>query len=134
MSEIRDADIKKHYDATISLTATYDISVYATKSGYANSDIATATLCWIDLQPRTEGISDGIADTPANAVLIQSQGGTITVQGCEEGEQVSVYGINGTQAGTSISQNGAAIVNTSLQPGSITIVKIGDNSVKVVMK
>ena len=134
VSEIRDADIKKHYDATISLTATYDISVYATKSGYANSDIATATLCWIDLQPRTEGISDGIADTPANAVLIQSQGGTITVQGCEEGEQVSVYGINGIQAGTSISQNGAAIVNTNLQPGSIAIVKIGNKSVKVVMK
>ena len=134
VSEIRDADIKKRNETNIWLNATYRISVYATKSGYTNSDIATATLCWIDQQPRTEGITDGVANIPANAVLIQSQGGTITVQGCDEGEQVSVYGINDTQAGTSISQNGAAIVNTSLQPGSITIVKIGENSVKVVMK
>ena len=109
-------------------------SVYATKSGYENSETATATLCWIDATPQTEGISDGIANIPANAVLIQSEGGTIKVQGCNEGEQVSVYGINGTQAGSSFSQNGAAIVNTNLQPGSIAIVKVGEKSIKVVMK
>ena len=134
VTEITDSDIKKHYDATIQLTATYTISVYATKSGYDNSDVATATLCWIDASPKTEGISDGIANIPANAVLIQSEGGTIKVQGCNEGEQVSVYGINGTQAGSSFSQNGAAIVNTNLQPGSIAIVKVGEKSIKVVMK
>ncbi len=134
VTDITDADIKKHYDATISLTATYYISVYATKSGYDNSETATATLCWIDASPKTEGITNGVANIPANAVLIQSAGGTITVQGCDEGEQVSVYGINGTQAGQSISQNGAAIVNTNLQPGSIAIVKIGQKSVKVVIK
>ena len=134
VTDITNADIKKHYDATITLTATYNISVYATKSGYDNSDVATATLCWIDQTPKTEGITNGVANIPANAVLIQSEGGTITVQGCDEGEQVSVYGINGTQAGTTFSQNGAAIVNTSLQPGSIAIVKIGQKSVKVVIK
>ena len=134
VTDITNVDIKKHYDATISLTATYNISVYATKSGYDNSDVTTATLCWIDQTPKTEGITNGVANIPANAVLIQSAGGTITVQGCDEGEQVSVYGINGTQAGTSISQNGAAIVNTNLQPGSIAIVKIGQKSVKVVIK
>ena len=134
VTDITNADIKKHYDATISLTATYNISVYATKSGYDNSDVATATLCWIDQTPKTEGITNGVANIPANAVLIQSEGGTIKVQGCDEGEQVSVYSINGTQAGTSISQNGAAIVNTNLQPGSIAIVKIGQKSVKVVVK
>jgi hypothetical protein len=134
VTEITDTDIKKHYDSTIQLTATYTISVYATKAGYDNSDVATATLCWIDATPQTEGISDGIANIPANAVLIQSEGGTIKVQGCNEGEQVSVYGINGTQAGSSFSQNGAAIVNTNLQPGSIAIVKVGEKSIKVVMK
>ena len=134
VSEIRDADIGKSNDKDIWLRATYKISVYATKSGYTNSDIAKATLCWIDQQPKTEGITDGVTNIPANAVLIQSQGGTITVQGCDEGERVSVYDINDTQTGSSISQNGAAIVNTNLQPGSIAIVKIGDKSVKVVMK
>jgi len=41
VTDIADADIKKHYDATISLTATYTISVYAMKTGYDNSETAT---------------------------------------------------------------------------------------------
>lgn len=134
VTDITDADIKKHYDATISLTATYTISVYATKSGYDNSETATATLCWIDQQPKTEGITNGIANIPAQAVLIQSEEGSIKVQGVDEGTQVSVYGINGTEAGKAISRNGCATVNTNLQTGSVAIVKIGEKSVKVIVK
>ena len=81
-----------------------------------------------------EGITNGIANIPAQAVLIQSEGGSIKVQGVDEGTQVNVYGINGTQAGSAISQSGAATINTNLQPGSIAIVKIGQKSVKVVIK
>jgi hypothetical protein len=81
-----------------------------------------------------EGITNGIANIPAQAVLIQSEGGSIKVQGIDEGTQVNVYGINGTQAGSAISQSGAATINTNLQPGSIAIVKIGQKSVKVVIK
>jgi len=81
-----------------------------------------------------EGITNGIANIPANAVLIQSEGGSIKVQGVDEGTQVNVYGINGTQAGSAISQSGAATINTNLQPGSIAIVKIGQKSVKVAIK
>jgi hypothetical protein len=134
VTDITDADIKKHYDATISLTATYNISVYAAKAGYENSETATATLCWIDQQPKTEGITNGIANIPAQTVLIQSEGGSIKVQGVDEGTQVNVYGINGSQAGSAISQGGAATINTNLQPGSVAIVKIGRKSVKVVIK
>ena len=134
VTDITDADIKKHYDATISLTATYTISVYATKSGYDNSETTTATLCWIDQQPKTEGITNGIANIPAQAVLIQSEGGSIKVQGVDEGTQVNVYSINGTQAGSAISQNGQAVVATNLQAGSVAIVKIGQKSIKVVIK
>ncbi len=75
-----------------------------------------------------------MASIPANAVLIQSEGSTIKVQGCDEGERVSVYCINGTQAGSAVSQNGTATVYTNLQPGSIAIVKVGQKSVKVIMK
>ena len=131
---ITDTDIKAGSGNEVQLTATYNISVYAMKSGYDNSDVATATLCWIDQQPQTEGITNGVANIRANAVLTQSEGGIIKVQGCDEGEQVSVYSINGSQAGSSVSQNGAASVNTNLQTGSIAIVKIGEKSVKVVVK
>ena len=131
---ITDTDIKAGSGNEVQLGVTYNISVYATKSGYDNSETATATLCWIDQQPKTEGITNGIANIPANAVLIQSEGGSIKVQGVDEGAQVNVYGINGTQAGSAISQSGAATINTNLQPGSIAIVKIGQKSVKVVIK
>ncbi len=120
---ITDTDIKAGSGNEVQLGVTYTISVYAAKAGYENSETATATLCWIDQQPKTEGITNGIANIPANAVLIQSEGGSIKVQGVDEGTQVNVYGINGTQAGSAISQSGAATINTNLQPGSIAIVK-----------
>jgi hypothetical protein len=131
---ITDTDIKAGSGNEVQLGVTYNISVYATKFGYENSETATATLCWIDQQPKTEGITNGIANIPAQAVLIQSEGGSIKVQGVDEGTQVNVYGVNGTQAGSAISQSGAATINTNLKPGSIAIVKIGQKSVKVVIK
>ena len=131
---ITDTDIKAGSGNEVQLGVTYNISVYAAKAGYENSETATATLCWIDQQPQTEGINNGIANVAAQAVLIQSEGGSIKVQGVDEGTQVYVYGINGTQAGSAISQSGAATINTNLQPGSVAIVKIGQKSVKVVIK
>ena len=131
---ITDTDIKAGSGNEVQLGVTYNISVYATKSGYENSETATATLCWIDQQPKTEGITNGIANIPAQAVLIQSEGGSIKVQGVDEGTQVNVYSINGTQAGSAISQNGQAVVATNLQAGSVAIVKIGQKSIKVAMK
>ena len=134
VSEITDTDIKKHYDATISLTATYNISVYAKKTGYDNSDIATATLCWIDKDPTTEGITDGVAQIPSNAVLIQNEGGTLIIQGADDGTQISIYDIDGAKKGAAIIKNGTATINTSLQSGSVAIIKIGEKSVKIIVK
>jgi hypothetical protein len=37
-------------------------------------------------------------------------------------------------AGEAVSRNGYATVNTNLQPGSVAIIKVGDRSVKVVVK
>ena len=75
-----------------------------------------------------------ISQVPAQAVLIQSDGGLLTVQGLDDGTEVNVYGVNGTEAGAAISRNGQAQVNTHLSPGSVAIVKIGEKSVKVVIK
>ena len=97
-----------------------------------------ATDGWIDFLFIEEGAgggdTEGLSRCVTNAVLIQSEGGSIKVQGVDEGTQVNVYGINGTQAGSAISQSGAATINTNLQPGSVAIVKIGQKSVKVVIK
>jgi len=134
ISEITDSDIKKNYEATVSLTATYNISVYATKSGYDNSDVATATLCWIDASPKTEGITNGVAQIAAQPVLVKTDNGFITVDGVDDRTNVSVYTTDGKQVGSTISQNNIATIATSIQPGSMAIVKVGDKAVKVVMK
>ncbi len=131
---ITDTDIKAGSGNEVQLGVTYNISVYATKSGYDNSETATATLCWIGKEPSTEGITDGVAQIPSKAVLIQSEGGILKVEGVDDGTQVAVYTPDGKQAGSAVSRNGAALVGTSIQPGNTAIVKIGEKSVKVIIK
>lgn len=134
--EITDTDIKKGYAAKVSLTVTYNICVYATKSGYENSDIIQATLCWIEQQPQTEGITDedAIAEVQAVPVLIQTQGNTITVEGAEAGTEIILYGANGVQLDSVIATTGVASLNVSRLSGSVAIVKIGNKTVKVLVK
>ena len=134
--EIKDDDIKFGISNKIKLTATYQISVYATKEGYNNSNVATATLCWIEYQPATEGIidEDAVMEVKAVPVLIQTQGSTITIDGAAEGTPIAIYGIDGKKYGSTIVEKGITSVATSLQSGSVAIVKIGEKSVKVLMK
>lgn len=131
VTDITDADIKKHYDQTISLTATYNVSVYATKSGYENSNVSTVVLCWIDQVP---AISTGSVNVPALPILIKGEDGWLTVEGADDGTQVSVYTMDGMQVGSAISSQGSAVVGTNLNAGNAAIVKVGNKSIKVIMK
>ena len=95
--EIRDTDIKKGYDSEVSLSATYEISVYTTKQGWENSNIATATLVWgtatfTETTPDDSSVQSLPLDTPA---LITARGGVITVNSEAEGLPVAVYTIDG---------------------------------------
>ena len=134
VTEITDEDVKKHYDATITLSKAYDISVYATKAGYDNSDIATATLCWIEAEPRTDSITTGINEIPSHAVLIQNNGGIINFTGAIEGRTINVYNLSGQILGSTTATSGTTTINTSLSAGETCIVKIGEKSVKVLIK
>ncbi len=118
----------------INLSVTYQVSSYAIKPGYACSEVATATLCWIDVEPQTSGFTNAIAQVQAHAVLIQSENGQITVSGIDDGTVISVYSVDGLKTGVGTCQDGKAIINTSQLSGSIVIVKIGEKSVKMVMK
>ena len=130
---ISDEDVNTHFNS-VNLTATYHISAYATKPNYKNSEIVTATLCWIDQEPETEGLINDVAEVRALPVLIQSEGGVISVNGVNSGTEVRVYAVNGTMAGSANATDNSAQIDTNLLPGSIAIVKIGKKSVKIVMK
>ncbi|MDE7089675.1 MAG: leucine-rich repeat domain-containing protein, partial [Prevotella sp.] len=133
-SSITDTDITSYSTNEVELGVTYNISVYAAKTGYYNSETVTATLCWIDQDPKTEGMETGVAQVSAKAVLIQTKDGIIHVQGAEDGTPISVYGVNGSKEGSVISRYGKVSISTSLQSGSIAIVKIGQKDVKVFVK
>ena len=133
-SSITDTDIKDYTTQEIDLTVTYTIKVYAMKSGCQNSDVATGTLCWIDVDPRKEGITDGVAQVKAMPVMITSNGGQLTVEGAADDTMVSVFNAAGVQQGSAVSKNGLATVSTSLGAGTVAIVKIGQKAVKVVMR
>lgn len=134
VSEITNEDIKKHYESTVQLGVTYNISVVAMATGYKNSDAATATLCWIETEPKSEELTDGVTELKAYPVLIQSKDGQITIQGVADKAKVEVYTLTGVEAGNGIAANGSVTINTNMSIGEIAIVKIGDKSVKVLVK
>ena len=134
-SSITDTDIASYLSKEISLSVTYTITVYATKEGYEDSNVATATLCWIEAEPRSEGLEeDAVNEVKALPVLIQVQAGFITVQGLEAGTEVSAYNTSGMLLDTIISSQDTATLRTKLPAGSTAIVKIGQRTVKVMVK
>ena len=134
--DIKDDDIKSGTGSEVALTATYQISVYASAEYCYDSKVATATLCWIAVAPQTEGLTDEDAVTEVKAlpVLIQNDGKAISVQGVANGTEVSVFSSDGRKHDAMVSVGGSVTLHTSLQPGSIAIVKIGERAVKVMMK
>ena len=131
---INDTDIKSGSGNEVKLGVTYNISVYATKSGYDDSETATATLCWIDVDPKTEGIVNGVASVRSYGVMIQASEGLFNISGLEVGTPISVYNTAGQMVGSAKASSETTIVNTTLRNGEIGIVKIGDKPVKVLMK
>lgn len=134
VTTINDNDVRTHTGNGIELTATYNISVYAMAENYENSDMVYATLCWIDSEPKTEGITNCVAQVKANAVLIQNNGGVITVTGVDDGTSVSAYSVSGQLIGNSKVSNNSATINTSLKRGETAILKIGRQGVKLLIR
>ena len=134
---IEDADIVTTSTmsyGTVDLTATYVVTVFATAEGYTNSEKVTATLCWLDAEPRTEGMTNDISAARGNAILIQSKNGTLNIQGAVEGANIGIYTTSGVMVGSAKSTGSSTSIATGLRNGDIAIVKIGDKSVKVMMK
>lgn len=77
---------------------------------------------------------DAVTEVKALPVLIQSHGGIISVQGLDAGTEVFVYSTDVKQQGSAVVVNGATTIHTSLQPGSIAVVKIGEKALKVLIK
>ncbi len=93
-----------------------------------------ATEGWKKFAFIKERFENSITQVRANALLIQSENRKIIINGVDDGTNVSVYNTNGVLSGTAISHNGSATINTTLQMGSVAIVKIGEKQVKVIIR
>ena len=128
---ITDTDIKSDAlseNGEVSLSAAYNISVYATADGYKASDKAEATLYWINANLDT---STNINMVRTRGVVASAHDGIITLSGLDNGEVVKFYAADGKYLGSSVAANGAAsyAVNESL-----VIAKVGKDSIKIAVK
>ena len=122
-------DAKKYYDAEIELSATYNIEVFATKANCENSDTVNVALVWVE--NGDVNVDTGVISVPAAPVLVQGNGGVLSVSGVAKGTDMVVYTISGTEVARSTATNGTATISTGLQSGTIVVVKFGNKSVKV---
>ena len=128
---ITDTDIKSDAlseNGEVSLSAAYNISVYATADGYKASDKAEATLYWINTN-LDNGTNINMVKT--RGVVASAHDGIITLSGLDNGEVVKFYATDGKYLGSSVAANGSAsyAVNESL-----VIAKVGKDSLKIAVK
>lgn len=86
-----------------------------------------------DVKP-TNGDENGINQVRANAVIIQSNNGILNISGADDGTSIDIYTTSGVIVGSAKASSSSTVINTGLKNGEIAIVKIGNKSVKVVMR
>ena len=121
---------KYHYTITgeVSLSAAYNISVYATADGHTASDKAEATLYWINAN-----LDNGtnINQVRTRGVVASAHDGIISLSGLDDGEVVKFFAADGKYLGSTVAANGAASYAVS---ESLVIAKVGKDSIKIAMK
>ena len=112
----------------VSLSAAYQISVYATADGYTASDKAEATLYWINAN-----LDNGtnINQVRTRGVVASAHDGIISLSGLDDGEVVKFFAADGKYLGSTVAANGAASYAVS---ESLVIAKVGKDSIKIAMK
>ena len=129
-SEVTCSDVNRYYSNEINLAACYDITVTATKSGFSNSDVATAKLYWLPSSGSLDETS--INNVSMRGIAIQSDGGFITISGLDNNETVSFYATDGKNLGFSTAINGTTFFTA--KSGSVVIAKFGNESIKILVK
>lgn len=121
-------------DGIVKLSAKYDISVYATAEGYIPSETVDATLVWLDAKVKGTGVSS-ISVPDKRAVITSAHDGVLTVSGLDEGEEVAFYSVDGKRIGGQKAVDGVASqLIPNIATSNIVIVRVGEQSIKVMMK
>ena len=115
-------------DGNVTLSAAYDISVYATADGYSASEKAKATLYWVNANLEN---ATNINQARTRGVVASAHDGIVSISGLDDGEVVKFYAADGKLIGSSSAVDGTASCAVS---ETMVIAKFGDNAIKVAVK
>ena len=132
--EIKVEDAKDGVGAEVALSSTYEITVYASKEGYNDSEKNTATLYWVNVDPISNSVIDIEIKVNTNVILVQNDGGLIAISGIADGNNVMIYNTSGQLIAQGTASGNSVEIDTNLSTGDVCIIKIGDRSVKFMLK
>ena len=115
-------------DGNVTLSAAYDISVYATADGYSASEKAKATLYWVNANLEN---ATNINQARTRGVVASAHDGIVSISGLDNGEMVKFYAADGKLIGSSSAVDSTASCAVS---ETMVIAKFGDNAIKVAVK
>ena len=128
-----EVDVKYRFDSDTFQDATLYVPV-------GTIDLYKSANGWKDFAHIVEGpdpdSGTGISETKIRerAIIIQANGNQLTISGVDAGTTIHVFDIIGRAAGSAVTSKGSTTIKTSLHSGDIGIVKIGDKTMKVVIK
>ena len=117
-------------------TGTFDYNHYANADLFVPEEALAAYQTadvWKDFQ-KLQGFDPAAIAKVSTAEQIHSANGQIAVTGLTDGTTVAVYDLSGKQVGTATSKGGQVNISTGMTAGAAAIVKVGERSVKTVMK
>lgn len=134
MSKIEVPDMNDYTGNEIELSATYNITAYAYKTGMLNSSVANATLVWLNTS--NDGDNDGVENitVPSIPVLINCNEGMLNITGVKIGSIISIYSSTGQLTLTTTASSTTITVDATSLRNTIAIIKIDNKSIKFQVK
>ena len=115
----------------VDMLARYQIEVYATADGYKPSEKTTGTLVWLD--KNVEG-SNVIKVLDKRGIVVTVKDGQVSISGLNDGEDVMFYNADGLQIGVQKATGGVVQQSVSDLSNTMVIARIGEQSVKIMIK
>lgn len=115
----------------VDMLARYQIEVYATADGYKPSEKTTGTLVWLD--KNVEG-SNVIKVLDKRGIVVTVKDGQVSISGLNDGEDVMFYNADGLQIGVQKATGGVVKQSVSDLSNTMVIARIGEQSVKIMIK
>ena len=91
-------------------------------------------LYWVNVDPIATGLIEDEIKVNTNAVLVHNAGGLISISGVANDSNVMRFDISGQLIGQGRTSGNIAEIDTNLSSGDICIIKIGDRSVKYMLR